>query len=91
MMATPNRCSSSSSSAASAFWARMSATPPPAHDALLDRRARRVERVLDPGLLLLHLELGGRADLDHRDAPDELRQPLLQLLAVVVGRRGLPI
>src|SRR5215471_9952820 len=55
-------------------------------DALLDRRARGVQRVLDAGLLPLHLGLGRRADVDHRDAAGELRQPLLQLLAVVVGR-----
>src|SRR5205814_7585733 len=58
------------------------------HDAFLDRRARRVQRVLDASLLLLHLGLGGRADLDDRDAADQLGQPLLQLLAIVV-RRGL--
>ena len=54
-------------------------------DALFDGRAGRVERVLDAGLLLLHLGLGRRADLDHRDAADELRQALLELLAVVVA------
>src|SRR5438094_4228794 len=32
-------------------------------DSLLDGRARRVQRVLDAGLLLLHLDLGGRTDL----------------------------
>src|SRR5581483_1482590 len=61
------------------------------HDALFDRRARRVQRVLDAGLLLLHLGLGGRADLDDRDAADELGQPLLQFLAVVVARRLLDL
>ena len=55
------------------------------HDALFDRRARRVQRVLDARLLLLHLGLGRRADLDHRDAAGELREALLELLAVVVG------
>src|SRR6266487_1796313 len=30
------------------------------HDALLDRGAGRMQRVLDPGLLLLHFGLGGR-------------------------------
>jgi hypothetical protein len=44
-----------------------------------------VERVLDAGLLLLHLGLGRRADLDDRDAAHELREALLELLAVVVG------
>ena len=57
-------------------------------DALFDRRLRRVHRVLDARLLLLHLGLGRRTDLDDGDAADELRQPLLQLLAVVV-RGGL--
>ncbi len=36
-------------------------------------------------LLLLQLHLGGGADLDHRHAAGQLRQPLLELLAVVVG------
>src|SRR5712691_8775974 len=58
------------------------------HDALLDCGAGRMQRVLDPGLLLLHLYLGGRAHVDHRDAARELREPLLQLLLVVI-RRGL--
>src|SRR5437879_5481665 len=58
------------------------------HDALLDRGAGRMQRVLDPGLLLLHLGLGGRAHVDHRDAARQLREPLLQLLLVVI-RRGL--
>src|SRR5712664_3469268 len=57
-------------------------------DAFLDRRAGRVQRVLHAGLLLLHLGLGGRADVDHRHAADQLGQALLQLLAVVV-RGGL--
>ena len=53
--------------------------------ALLDRRTSCRERVLDAVLLLLELDLGGRADLDERDAAGQLRQPLLQLLAVPVG------
>src|SRR6185369_10057901 len=55
-------------------------------DALLDRRTRGVQRVLDAGLLLLHLGLGGRTHIENRDAAGELRQALLQLLAVVIGR-----
>ena len=43
-----------------------------------------MHRVLDARLLLLHLGLGGRTDLDDGDAADQLGQPLLQLLAVVV-------
>jgi hypothetical protein len=42
------------------------------HDAFLDRCLRRVHRVLDAGLLLLHLRLGGRADLDQRHAATSL-------------------
>ena len=60
-------------------------------DAFFDRRLGGVHRVLDARLLLLHLGLGRRADLDHRHAADQLRQPLLQLLAVVVGRRVLDL
>src|SRR5262245_65689987 len=58
------------------------------HDALFDGSAGGVERVLDPVLLLLDLDLGGAADADHRDAARELGEPLLQLLTVVV-RGGL--
>src|SRR5215204_222737 len=54
-------------------------------DALLHRRARVGDGVLDAVLLLLELDLGGRADLDHAHAPGQLGQPLLELLAVVVG------
>ena len=54
-------------------------------DALLDGRLRVANGVLDAVLALLQLDLGGRADLDDRNAAGELRQPLLQLLAVVVG------
>ena len=54
-------------------------------DALLDRSLGRLDGVLDAVLLLLELDLGGRADLDDRHAAGELRQPLLELLAVVVG------
>src|SRR5690348_1135394 len=57
------------------------------NDALLDRRARRVQRIFHARLLLLHLGLGGRAHVDHGDAARQLREPLLQLLFVVVGRR----
>src|SRR5207249_8913072 len=56
------------------------------HDALLDRRAGRMQRVLDTGLLLLHLGLGRRADIQHGHAAGELRQPLLELFLVVIGR-----
>src|SRR3546814_1171498 len=51
----------------------------------LDRGAGRVHRVVDAILALLHLDLGRAADPDHRHAAGQLRQPLLQLLAVVVG------
>src|ERR1700690_4269474 len=44
-----------------------------------------MECVLHAGLLLLHLDLGGRADIDDGDAPGELGEALLELLAVVVG------
>src|ERR1019366_562719 len=59
--------------------------------AFFDGRAGRVQCVLDAGLLLLHLGLGRSADLDDRDAADELREALLQLLAIVVARRRLDL
>jgi hypothetical protein len=44
------------------------------HDALLDRGAGGVQRVVDAVLLLLHLDLGRAADADDRDAAGELGQ-----------------
>ena len=55
------------------------------HDALLDGGLGRADRVLDAVLLLLELDLGGRADLEDRHAAGQLGEALLQLLAVVVG------
>ena len=58
------------------------------HNAFLDRGTRGVQPIIDAVLALLHLDLGRAADADHRNATGQLRQPLLQLLAVVV-RGGL--
>ena len=60
-------------------------------DALLDGRLRVANGVLDAVLALLELDLGGRADLDDRNAAGQLGQALLQLLAVVVGVRLLDL
>ena len=60
-------------------------------DALLDRGARRVQGVLDQRLALLHLGLGVGADPDLGDAAGQARQPLLQLLAVVVRGGGVDL
>ena len=54
-------------------------------DAFLDGRADGADRVLDAVLLLLELDLGGRADLDDGDAAGQLGEALLELLAVPVG------
>src|SRR4051794_13146196 len=61
------------------------------HDALLEGRAGGLQRVLDAVLLLLHLRLGGRADLHDGDAAGELGEALLELLAVEVGVRVLDL
>src|SRR5690606_996710 len=54
-------------------------------DAFLDRGAGRVQRVLDAGLLLLHLDLGRGADANHRHTAGQLGDTLVELLAVVVA------
>ena len=61
------------------------------HDSLFDSGLRRVHRVFDACLFLFHLAFGCRPDLDHGDAPNELREPLLQFLSVVVRRRVLDL
>src|SRR4029453_2271258 len=48
--------------------------------ALLHGRFRVAQGVLDAVLAILELDLGGRADLDHRNPTGELREALLQLL-----------
>ena len=53
-------------------------------EAFLDGRTGRREGILDAVLLLLELDLGGRADLDDGDAAGQLGEALLELLAVVV-------
>ncbi len=54
-------------------------------DAFFHRSAGGVQGVFDAGLLFLHLDFGGSADLDHGHAAGQLGHALLQLLAVVVG------
>ena len=50
-----------------------------------------MKSVLDAVLLLLHLDLGRTADADDRDAACELRQTLLELLAIVIRGRLLDL
>src|SRR2546426_8999119 len=57
------------------------------NDTFVHSSTGRMHRVFDARLLLLHFRLGRRADLDDRHTADQLRQPLLQLLAIVVGSR----
>jgi hypothetical protein len=54
-------------------------------DAFFHGRAGGVQGVFDAGLLLLHLGLGGGTDVDDGHAASELREALLELLAVVVA------
>src|SRR5262249_52582474 len=92
-MATPKRCSSSTLRESSAACARRSATPPPGTTpsstaARPPRRPRGVLRVPAARFFLLPPARGGGASLEAGAAPAQLREPLLQLLAVVV-RGGL--
>src|SRR5262249_40412820 len=54
-------------------------------DSLFHGCARRMHRIFHAGFLLFHFGFGRSADFDHRHAADQLRQPLLQFLAVVVA------
>src|SRR6185503_12866695 len=55
------------------------------NDTLFNGSLGCVHRILDSSLFLLQFGLGRRADLDHRNAANELREPFLELLSVVVG------
>ena len=61
------------------------------HDALFHSGAGGVQSVLDAQLLLLHLSLGGGADLDDGHTAGQLGQTLLQLLLVILGGGGLDL
>src|SRR5580692_9499319 len=54
-------------------------------NAFLDCGAGCMHGIFDASLLLFHFGLGRSANLDHSHATYQLRQPLLQLLAVVVA------
>ena len=54
-------------------------------DALFDRSLGGADGIFDAVLLLLELDLGGGADLEHGNATGQLGEALLELLAVVVG------
>ena len=56
------------------------------NDSLFHGRAGRVKSVLDAGFLLFHLGLGGCTDIDHSNTTSELGKPLLEFLAIVIGR-----
>ena len=56
------------------------------HDALLDSRLRGVHGILDASFLFLHFGLGRRAHLNLSDAANQLRQSLLELFTIVIGR-----
>src|SRR5690606_16304543 len=55
------------------------------HDAFFHGSAGGVQGVFDAGLLFLHLDFGGSADLDHGHTAGQLGHALLQLLTVVVA------
>src|SRR5207302_1520913 len=57
------------------------------NDTFFHSSTGRMHRVFDTRLLLLHFRLGRRADLDYSHTADQLRQPFLQLFAIVVGSR----
>ncbi len=44
-----------------------------------------MQGVFNAGFLLFHLDLGGGANLDHRNTAGQLGNALLQFLAIVIG------
>src|SRR5882724_7845611 len=60
-------------------------------NAFFDGRTGSVHGVFDASLLLFHFGLGRGTNFDHSHATDQLRQPFLQLLAVVVAGRLLDL
>src|SRR5581483_7182213 len=60
-------------------------------NAFFDGCTRGVQSVFDAGLLLLHVGLAVRANRDNRHAAGELRQPLLELLLVVLALGGVDL
>ena len=84
-MFTPIASSPSASTASTAADGAQQRDTAAGDDALFDGRLGGVHGVLDAGLLLLHLGLGRGTDVDDGDTADELREALLELLAVVVG------
>src|SRR6266568_4508442 len=54
-------------------------------NSLFDGRASGVHCVFHARFLFLHFGFGGSADFNDGNSADQLRQPLLQLLAVVVA------
>src|SRR5205085_7855933 len=56
-------------------------------DAFFHRGASSMQRVFHAGLFLLHLRLSRGADVDDGHAASQLRQTLLELLAIVIRSR----
>jgi hypothetical protein len=61
------------------------------HDAFLHGSAGGMQGIVHAVLLLLHLHLGGGADVEHGHTAGQLGQALLQLLLVVVAGGGLDL
>ncbi len=57
------------------------------YDPFFNGRPCSIEGILDPRLFLLHLRLGCRTYVDHRNTADEFREPLLEFFLVIVGCR----
>src|SRR5262249_48384983 len=57
----------------------------PGENAFLNRGPGRMHGIVNAVLAFLHLDLSGATDADHGNPARKLRQPLLQLLTIVVG------
>ena len=85
MISAPSFSSPSRSSLSTAFSQRSRATPPPATTPSARAAATAALASSNSALRLLHFGFGRGADFDLGHAAGELRQTLLQLLAIVIA------
>ncbi len=59
--------------------------PTPRDNTLFNSSPRCIQAIFNSSFLLLHFHFRGRSHIDHRNPSCQLRQPLLELLSIVIG------